>query len=156
MDQNTFKIGMAITLLVALISSGNIANAEPIHEASPTQRATGIIDGSVSRSAFTLAMVNREPIDKISKLSNDQQHIYYFSELKGLTGQNVTHRWLYKGQTMAELKFKVGAPRWRVWSSKALLPDWTGEWTVVVIDEMGQEVFRESFEYVKAEPAVTQ
>ncbi len=154
MDQDTFKLGMAISLLVALISGNNIANAEVTHEPSSSPIETGIIGGSVSRSAFTMAVVNREPIDKITKLSNDKQHVYYFSDLKGLTGQTVTHRWLYNGQTMAELKFDVGAPRWRVWSNKTLLPDWIGEWTVVVIDELGQEVFRDSFEYVAAEPAV--
>ncbi len=156
MDQDTFKLSMAITLLAALFGSGNIANAETTREPSSAQIETGIIGGSVSRSAFTLAVVNREPRKKITQLSNDQHHIYYFTDLKGLTGQNVTHRWLYNGQTMAELKFNVGAPRWRVWSSKTLLSDWTGEWTVAVIDELGQEVFRESFEYVAAEAAVTQ
>jgi len=150
MDQDSFKIGMAISLLVALFTCGNIANAETSSEPTTARIETGIIGGSVSRSAFTLAVVNREPREKISQLSNDQHHIYYFTDLKGLTGQNVIHRWIYNGQTMAELKFNVGAPRWRVWSSKTLLTDWTGTWTVAVIDELGQEVFRESFEYVEA------
>jgi len=156
MDQDTFKIGMAISLLAALIGSGNIANAETTTIAAQPQGEIGIIGGSVSRSSFTLAVVNREPKAKITRLTNDQHHIYYFTDLKGLTGQNVTHRWIYNGQTMAELKFNVGAPRWRVWSSKTLLSYWTGEWTVAVIDELGQEVFRESFEYVEVEAAISQ
>jgi len=156
MDQDTLKIGMAISLLVALFTCGNIANAETSSEATTTRIETGIIGGSVSRSAFTLAVVNREPKARITQLTNDQHHIYYFTDLKGLTGQNVIHRWIYNGQTMAELKFNVGAPRWRVWSSKTLLTDWTGKWTVAVIDELGQEVFRESFEYVEAEEAAAQ
>ena len=152
MDQDTLRLSMAISLLAALISLGNIANAETNSQSTTPAE----INGSVTRSAFTLAVVNREPKQKITRLSNNQRHIYYFSELKGMTGQNVTHRWFYNGQTMAELKFNVGAPRWRVWSSKTLLPNWTGTWTVAVIDESGQEVFRESFEYMAAEPAATQ
>jgi hypothetical protein len=172
MEQNTFKIGMAITLLAAMISSGRMAHANDtspqaeVMQQSPAPRETmqqttsqfetGIIGGSVSRSAFTLAVVNREPKERVTTLTNDQHHIYYFTELKGMTGQTVTHRWLHNGQTMAELKFNVGAPRWRVWSSKTLLSQWLGEWTVEVIDELGQVVFRESFEYVEAGAASTQ
>jgi len=156
MDQDTLKIGMVITLLVALLSIGNTANAETDSETTTSQGEIGIIGGSVSRSVFTLAVVNREPRGHITQLSNDQHHIYYFTDLKGLTGQNVTHRWLYNGQTMAELKFNVGASRWRVWSSKTLQSDWTGKWTVAVIDELGQEVFRDSFEYVEAGEAAGQ
>ena len=160
MDQDILKLGMAITLLAALISS-SITNAETGIEATSTpntthQVETGIIAGSVARSGFTLAVVNREPKQQFTQLSNDQHHVYYFTELKGMTGQNVIHRWTYNGQTMAELKFTVGAPRWRVCSSKTLLSDWTGEWSVAVIDEFGQEVFRESFEYVEAGASAAQ
>lgn len=150
MDQNSFNIGMIITLLAALISSSNLARAESTTEPGSSQTDIGIISGSVSRSSFTLAVVNREPRKRITELSNDQFHIYFFTELKGLAGQTVTHRWSYKGQNMAEVKFSVGATRWRIWSSKVLLPDWTGEWTVTVINELGQEIFSDSFNYVEA------
>ncbi|HHJ80916.1 MAG TPA: hypothetical protein ENJ65_04710, partial [Candidatus Tenderia electrophaga] len=99
MDQDTLRLSMAISLLAALISLGNIANAETNSQSTTPAE----INGSVTRSAFTLAVVNREPKQKITRLSNNQRHIYYFSELKGMTGQNVIHRWLYNGQTMAEL-----------------------------------------------------
>ncbi len=151
MDQNTFNIGIVITLLAALISSGNMARADTFSETNNPRVESGVISGSVARSAFTLAVVDREPREAITELSNDQQHIYYFTELKGMTGQNIRHRWSYNGQPMAEIKFNVGAPRWRVWSSKTLMPDWIGKWTVSVVDELDQEVFSDSFEYVAAE-----
>jgi hypothetical protein len=158
-DQNTFKIGLTITLLAALISAGHLARAQETNVQTETETKSGqtgevgVIGGSVSRSAFTLAVVNREPRDHLTSLTNDQQHVYYFTELKGMSGQRVTHRWLYNGQTMAEVAFNVGAPRWRVWSSKTLLPSWTGTWSVAVINDLGQEIKRDSFEYVPAETA---
>lgn len=148
MDQNTFNTGMAITLLAALISGGNMARADTGPEITAAAAEIGVIGGSVARSAFTLAVVNREPKEAISELPNSQHHIYFFTELKGMTGQDVIHRWRYNGQTMAEVKFNIGAPRWRVWSSKTLMSDWTGKWTVSVIDELDQEVFSDSFDYV--------
>ena len=156
MDQNAFNIGMVITLLAALISSGNMARAESAIETSAPLADSGVISGSVARSAFTLAVVNREPKEAITELSNDQHHVYFFTELKGMTGQNVIHRWSYNGQTMAEVKFNVGAPRWRVWSSKTLMSDWTGEWSVSVINELDEEVFSDSFEYVAVEATTSQ
>ena len=55
------------------------------------------------------------------------------------------------GQVMAEVKFRVGGgPRWRVHSSKNLLPEWTGKWTVVVLDESGWPLKASMFEYFDA------
>lgn len=154
MDQNAFNIGMGITLLAALISGGNMARAEPLPQTNSPSAAHSI-SGSVARSAFTLAVVDREPRERITELNSNQRHIYFFTELKGMTGQNIIHRWAYKGQTMAEVKFNIGAPRWRVWSSKTLMPSWTGEWTVSVVDEQDQEVFSDSFEYIATETITT-
>lgn len=153
MNKQTFNIGVTITLLAALVSGGNMARAAEQDMAPGAQSAS--ISGAVARSSFTLAVVNREPKAGITRLGNDQRHIYYFTELKGMAGQTATHRWLYDGQTMAEVEFRVGASRWRVWSSKTLLPQWTGTWTVSVLNDAGQEIHRESFDYVEATPEGT-
>jgi hypothetical protein len=104
----------------------------------------------VTRAVFTTRMENREPADTVTSLSNDHHKIYFFSELSGLAGQVVTHRWEYQGKTMAEIKFNVGGPRWRVWSSKTLLPQWTGEWRVTIIDGSGNKVGEGTFNYTSA------
>lgn len=110
----------------------------------------GVIGGSVSRSAFTEAVVNREPKSRLSELPNTQQHIYYFSELKGMAGQNITHRWLFNGKVMTESKFNVGSPRWRIWSGATLRSDQIGTWEVQVVNELDQVVYSDSFDYVQA------
>lgn len=159
MDDNTFKFGLTVTLLVALLSSGNISRAETTAPASPDAQKEAAksepeaIGGSVSRSAFTTAVVNREPRGRINELTNDKHHLYFFTELKGMTGQKITHRWVHKGQTMAEVKFNIGAPRWRVWSSKTLLTHWTGPWKVEVINEAGHVVHSEELNYIENTPA---
>ncbi len=103
--------------------------------------------GTVERATFTTAIMDREPQDAISELSNDQRKIYHFTELHDLTGQTVTHRWEYQGQVMAEVSFEVGGARWRVYSSKSLEPIWLGEWTVSVVDESGHVLGTSSFSY---------
>ena len=104
--------------------------------------------GKVARAIFTSAIVDREPVDNLTTVSNDIQRVFFFSDLRGLAGQIVTHRWEYKNEVMAEVTFKVGnGARWRVYSSKNLLPEWTGTWTVVVSDENGRPLKASMFEY---------
>lgn len=100
---------------------------------------------NVARSAFALAVVDREPVDEISVVSDDS--VYYFTELSGLEGVLVRHRWLYQGEVMADVEFMVGGPRWRVWSKKSLLPRWAGQWTVSVVDESGTVLQSETIDY---------
>ncbi len=121
------------------------ASSQEIQAQENTQR------GVVSRAIFTSQIVDREPADNLTEMSNDTQRIYFFTDLRKLEGQIVTHRWEYNGKTMAEVKFKVGSgPRWRVFSSKNLLPEWTGEWTVIVTDESGWTLKAGVFEYTQA------
>ena len=106
--------------------------------------------GYVKRAVFTTAIKKREPTNNISELSNDQQKIYYFTDLRGMQGQKVKHRWIYKGKVMAEVEFKVKGPRWRVYSSKRLDRGWLGDWTVLTVDRRGRTLSRKSFSYTRA------
>ncbi|MFA7620175.1 MAG: DUF2914 domain-containing protein, partial [Thiohalomonadaceae bacterium] len=68
--------------------------------------------------------------------------IYFFTELRDMEGQTVSHRWEQDGEVMAEVPFNVGGPRWRVWSSKNIDSGATGEWSVAVVDGAGNELAR--------------
>lgn len=58
----------------------------------------------------------------------------------------VTHAWYRDGKTMAEVELNVGSANWRTWSSKRLLPEWTGFWEVKVLDQTGKVLASSSFE----------
>ncbi len=94
-------------------------------------------DAYVARAIFTSGVVNREPVDQLVSVGKDQDEIYFFTDLRNLQGRAVKHRWEFEGQFMGELEFKVGGPRWRVYSRKTLYPGVTGKWTVLVLDESG-------------------
>jgi hypothetical protein len=106
--------------------------------------------GYVKRAVFTTAIKKREPTNNIRELSNDQQKIYYFTDLRGMQGQKVKHRWTYKGKVMAEVEFKVKGPRWRAYSSKWLKRGWLGDWTVSTVDRRGRTLSRNKFSYTQA------
>lgn len=98
------------------------------------------IGGSVTRAVFTRAVVNREPVDNLETVPGNINFLYYFTELKGFTGEVIIHRWEFEGKIVAETRFEVGGPRWRVWSSRPLPPDHVGTWRVSVLDFQGRIV----------------
>ncbi|MFQ3231174.1 DUF2914 domain-containing protein [Reinekea sp.] len=96
-------------------------------------------DAEVARHQFASAIENREPVDALTDAMNVSP-LFYFTELSNFEGTVVTHRWSFNGNQMADVTFNVGGPRWRVYSSKQLLPEWDGEWVVEVLDEVGSVV----------------
>lgn len=102
----------------------------------------------ISRSAFTTEIVDKEPLTELTQISVDITRVYFFTEITGLSGHTITHRWEHNGQVMAEVSFQVNANRWRTWSSKNLLSSWTGKWQVSVLDEGGNVIDQSEFEYV--------
>ena len=109
----------------------------------------------VTRSGFTTAIDNREPVDAVSSLPDDSDKVYYFTEIRGLEGQTLTHRWEQNGEVQANVNFNIGGDRWRVWSSKNLQPELTGTWQVMVVDEAGNVLSQDSFNYGTATEAAT-
>ncbi|MFV2060054.1 MAG: DUF2914 domain-containing protein [Gammaproteobacteria bacterium] len=111
----------------------------------------GYLKGSVSRSIFTSDVNGHEPVDKIDKLASNNRSVIYFTELRDMSGQTAVHRWEFNGNVMAETRFTIAGPRWRVWSSKHLLPTWTGEWKVSVLNGVGEVISEDIFSYVDEE-----
>ena len=110
----------------------------------------------VARAAFTTAINEHEPIDEVTELANDTSKIYYFTEIKGLEGQTIIHRWELNGEIQASVSMPIGGNRWRIWSSKNLPAESTGIWRVMVLDEAGGLLSQNSFNYVAANPDATE
>ena len=104
----------------------------------------------VARATFTTDINEHEPMDEVTELTNNINKIYYFTEIKGLEGQTLTHRWELNGEIQASVSIPIGGDRWRIWSSKNLPSNATGEWRVMVLDEAGGELSQDSFNYVAA------
>lgn len=104
--------------------------------------------GEVTRAMFTIGIDNHEPVIMVDSIdSGSYTSISFFTELQGLTSHNVTHQWTFNDQVMFEKTFEVKGPRWRVWTSKTLIPSWTGSWTVNVLDDDRSVLASKSFEY---------
>lgn len=109
---------------------------------------TAQAETGVSRGVFTTDIVNKEPVSQLSEINSGVDRVYYFTELLGLKGHKITHRWEYNGQVLAAITFEVGADRWRTWSSKNMVSSWVGTWRVTVLDEGGNIIEQSEFEYI--------
>jgi hypothetical protein len=101
--------------------------------------------GALAR--FTTAVENREPIDSVTFLEGSAERIFFFTDLRNMNGDTVTHRWEHGGEVMAEVAFEVRSDRYRVWSSKTLRPEWLGEWRVSVVTGAGEVLASEAFTF---------
>lgn len=128
------KMSVALLSLLALVSV-SAANAE------------------VARAVITTAVVDREPVSDLTSIPASDNSAVFFTELRDMDGTTITHLWKYNGEVMAEVKFNVGGSRWRVWSSKNLMPEWYGEWIVDVVDDAGNVLVEKNFIYEAANAA---
>lgn len=104
--------------------------------------------GEVTRAMFTIGVDNREPVIMVDSIdSSSYTSISFFTELQDLSGNNITHQWTFNGDVMFEKTFEVKGPRWRIWTSKTLIPSWIGTWTVNVLDDDRTVLSSKSFEY---------
>jgi hypothetical protein len=135
---------------LAFIVLGLALTAPAFAQEAVAPPAAAPASDTVVRAVFTTTVTDREPADQITSLTNDVQQVYFYTELKDLEGQTVTHKWEHAGEVKAAVSFDVKAPRWRVWSSKTLDPSWTGEWTVSVIDGSSATLAQARLNYEKA------
>lgn len=98
----------------------------------------------IARAQFASEVREREPVDQGEGLTTAQDPIYFFTEVKNAAGETITHRWIHDGEVVAEVPLNVGSNSWRTWSSKEMLPEWGGEWTVEVLDSQGNVISEES------------
>jgi len=100
------------------------------------------IRGEITRAIFTHEIDGYEPVDEIISISVKNRKVYFFTDLKDMKGEKIIHRWEYKNSIKATVEFDVNADRYRIHSSKNILPNETGEWTVVVTNGNGQVLSR--------------
>jgi len=126
-----------------VLSLGLLVTAVP----ALAEGAVGSGQWEVARAIVSSGISEREPVDEMSQVSGESAQVYFFTELRGMQGQRVVHRWVHNDTVMAEVGFDVNGPRWRVWSSKNMMPEWAGSWMVSVVDGNGEVLVSREFSY---------
>ena len=120
---NTRRVLILIVALAAmLVVAGNVA-AEEI---------------SVAEAVVCQDVVDRVPVGSGDVIPAGTERVYCFTRISGAQAETeVTHNWYYKGNLKASVVLTVRNANWRTWSSKALLPEWKGEWMVEILSKEG-------------------
>ena len=84
-------------------------------------------------------VVNRAPVGSGDVFAKEIPKVYCFTHVIGATpGTQLTHNWYYQGTLKASVKLKVGSSDFRTWSSKTMIPQWSGEWMVEILSADGK------------------
>ena len=98
-------------------------------------------DLMVADGTITTAIENQMPVDRIDSYPAGFGKLFCFTRIVGAEKNTaVTHVWYYRDDEMARVTLAVGSADWRTYSSKRFLPQWAGEWKVVVLDSEQNEI----------------
>lgn len=67
-------------------------------------------------------------------VSRGEERVYLFTELRGLSGRTVVHRWELNGRVIQERQLPAKSAAWRTYSGLRITSSMTGSWRVAVVD----------------------
>ncbi|MEW5922525.1 MAG: DUF2914 domain-containing protein [Candidatus Zixiibacteriota bacterium] len=87
------------------------------------------------------AIEERMPSGMADSFKPNVGEVYLWCKVTGCMDTTVIHHvWYLNGEQMADVELPVKSPSWRTWSSKQILPSWTGDWEVKIVDADGKEM----------------
>lgn len=90
------------------------------------------------------AVADRMPVDTGSTFQADVGRVACWARVTGAAGTTIQIVWMHGGQEFA-VPMRIGGSPWRVWSTKEIQPDWTGDWRVEARSETGTVLATRSF-----------
>ncbi|MBI5868795.1 MAG: DUF2914 domain-containing protein [candidate division Zixibacteria bacterium] len=92
------------------------------------------------------SITDRMPTGTASSFAADVGTLYCWSKITGAKGETaVKHVWSHEGKEMLSVDLSVKSISWRTFSQKSILPSWTGNWEVKVVDAGGATLASAAF-----------
>jgi hypothetical protein len=119
------------------------ANVSPTAAVSVSESANDKV-ARVQLAARKQGLEPGPPIDLPVRLSQGQaRKIYFFTELRGLNGRSVLHRWEWNGRMMKERQLRPASELWRAYTAMTIGGDMRGSWRVSAVDATTDKVLAE-------------
>ena len=99
---------------------------------------------AVKRAVICTGIMNHEPTDSITAVPASTSKVFFFTEIAGMEGKTITHRWMKDGSKIADIRISVATDRYRCHSSRSVSGK-TGNWTAQVLDENGKKLKEVAF-----------
>jgi hypothetical protein len=87
--------------------------------------------------AIAVDVMDREPVEPGTTFSADVGTLWCWTKVTGAAGQTLEHVWSF-GEYEWVVPLDIGGSPWRTYTSKKIVPEWTGDWTVTVRTMDGQ------------------
>ncbi|MDX2475083.1 MAG: DUF2914 domain-containing protein [Candidatus Krumholzibacteria bacterium] len=128
---------LSLVLMSALLLGGGGVWAQAEAPAEGPAPVVEVLFGTdVDRATRTIVGQSEE--FGADGFSAEEGQVFCLTRIQHLAAPaSVTHVWYYEGKTMARVELTVGSADWRTWSSKRVLPAWTGNWELKVLDANG-------------------
>ena len=100
----------------------------------------------VDRAVTARGVEARQPVGEATSFPADVGRVFLFTRITGARGDTVIyHVWRHGPTERARVELPVRSNSWRTWSSKRILPSWSGEWIVEIQDQAGNVLESVSF-----------
>lgn len=125
--------GLLTMQMSPLEAQQDTIEAEPVEARQAADTLEAARELAVDAAVVTTAVTDRRPADTLSTVEADVGQVYLWTRITGAEGETeVVHVWYRGDEEMARVPLRVASPSWRTWSSKNILPAWTGRWRVEV------------------------
>ncbi len=124
----------------------------PSQTPSPTPNPSLPTNPADIAGQFTSGIKRLKPIDDLGTqikpiAGKFTRSIYYYTIIKNQKGKKLTHKWEQNGKQRASISSQITQNRQIMYSSKKITTNMTGEWKVSVIDEAGNILKVDRFNY---------
>ncbi len=116
-----------VAISVALVGSGYCQEE--------TAKATSAV---TVEAQLCTDVQERMPVGAAESFSAEVGKVCLWCKVMGAADTtSIKHVWSYQGKEMSVVELPVKSSSWRTWSCKTILPEWTGNWEVKVLDSQG-------------------
>jgi len=102
----------------------------------------------IQRSAIALGVENREPKGVSERVSVRDGRVYCWVHTSNGKGEEITIRWISRGEMFAEERLLIGGDNWRTWTYTTLRPGMVGPAQADILNEEGQLLQSIAFEII--------
>jgi hypothetical protein len=100
--------------------------------------------GLVKRAVICSGVSNHEPTDSLATVPPTIGKVFFFTEIAGLEGKTITHRWMKDGSKVADVRISIASNHYRCHSSRSVAGK-AGNWAVQLLDEDGNKLAERRF-----------
>lgn len=106
----------------------------------------------VAEYAVCEGVEERQPVGEKTTFTPQVGKVYFWTTIVGAQQPTqIKHVWYYEGKQMADITLNIQYLRHRTWTYKTIMPEWTGNWSVEVLDS-NAKVLKKVYFVIGAEP----